>query len=36
VGERIERALFGVLRRLFTFHPLARTRIRAERQLPPR
>ena len=27
VGERIERTLFGLLRRLFTFRPLARVRL---------
>jgi len=35
VGERIERVLFGLLRRLFSFRPLARARIRAERKHPP-
>jgi len=35
VGERIERALFGLLRRLFTFRPLARAKIRADRKRPP-
>ena len=33
VGERIERALFGLLRRLFTFRPLARARLQRR---PPR
>jgi hypothetical protein len=35
VTERIERALAMVLRRLFTWRPLARARIRADRR-PPR
>jgi hypothetical protein len=34
LGERIERVLAGLLRRWFTFRPLARARIRAERRPP--
>jgi Lecithin retinol acyltransferase len=36
VGERVERVLFGLLRRLFTFRPLARVRIRPQKKRPPR
>src|SRR5262245_26587960 len=35
MGERIERTLVGLLRRLFAFRPLARVRVRAQRR-PPR
>ena len=35
MGERVERFLFGMLRRLFTFRPLARARVRPQDR-PPR
>lgn len=36
MGERVERFLFGMLRRLFTFRPQARIRLHVEQKRPRR